>query len=413
MSSDSAFIGPKYPINYERSLDLLKQLEVPACFLRDTEEDTPSESKDFLESVVLVMKELSEIFTTEPENALNESLLDRVIFTSSKYLRDVKWSSEYIRDLAAELLAQLSQILHLSVAEMVDLRLEAILQQQIKPLFKRHPGLEKNFRKHRGKKTVDQEFYENQAWKSDCIGAVTGFKWCLQMTTSSTISHCQELIVPPLLTLVDDFDIRYKTIGVEILDLALSSIDISKLRKLALDQVFYEALTSCLTYRSNATEAELLSVSLSTILHLVNQMYPQNTKEWFLKVEEVFLNGIVDGFSLGGDNIAVRSVIIQKIPLFLNTMGPFSIQYLSTLVKELTRTLKLPILDDIQGKDIHLLTAQSIEALIQIAWPRLDSYCHDLLTAILVVWVNSQRKGGNPQGMLNNNHFSNLVIFKP
>lgn len=127
--------------------------------------------------------------------------------------------------------------------------------------------------------------YEDESvtrpWKSPTESyALDLLRWCVKSLTPPLTGRYWPLLVPPLLTLLDDTDTKYKALGAEFLGNLLKATSPNMLARTGLPDVFRESLQPSLHYLPPLTpEAEsvrLLCVAYPTIFTLFSAQYSSN-----------------------------------------------------------------------------------------------------------------------------------------
>ena len=94
----------------------------------------------------------------------------------------------------------------------------------------------------------------NKPWKSGKDGfALDLLKWVVQALDEKLLEVVWPMVVPPVLTLVDDWEVEYKAMGAELLQKVLNVTPPLLLERTGLGEVFEEALMPCLTFLPTIT----------------------------------------------------------------------------------------------------------------------------------------------------------------
>ncbi|OUM65517.1 hypothetical protein PIROE2DRAFT_7448, partial [Piromyces sp. E2] len=179
---------------------------------------------------------------------------------------------------------------------------EEILINKIKILFNQP------YRGSKIKKDFRNNIYDIQLWKTDHPASVYAFYWLTYMVDVNYINDCFSQIVPIILTLIDDYEIPYKLLGVKLMKYCIiNHTDPVQIRSTGLANVFLEALRLCLSFHSNPDLMdEALPCIISLIKLMINYNEPQNSPEFFSLIEKVVTEDIVKGLSLAiGKSTAV------------------------------------------------------------------------------------------------------------
>ena len=166
----------------------------------------------------------------------------------------------------------------------------SVYNSKVKPFFVRTKGSNGIF-------DPPMELEVDQGWKNDEILQILGET--LNRIHKSDFGSVQHLLFPPVITLIQDYEIKYKIMGIDLLRIVIGKAQ--DLGKTGLTELFLKDLNSCLTYHSNP---ELVQVSLDLMLDLI-EIYCSTDE-----LEKAMNDGIVRGlvYSLGV-NDQVQNVI--------------------------------------------------------------------------------------------------------
>lgn len=121
-----------------------------------------------------------------------------------------------------------------------------ILLTYLKPLFQStphpslHPETSRKLARDRGGELFRDNFGEG-AWKgkspSGGLGCWKVLAYVLEMLSKEDVEQIWHLLVPPLLTMLDDHEVRYRKQGIECLRVFLGKVDGGLLKKTGLDDL--------------------------------------------------------------------------------------------------------------------------------------------------------------------------------
>ncbi|RUS32623.1 hypothetical protein BC938DRAFT_474862 [Jimgerdemannia flammicorona] len=228
-----------------------------------------------------------------------------------------------------------------------------VLESHVRPAFAAqgtHPALDKR----RRRKGDVEPFYETQPWKERRQGdewdAVEVLNWCVLDTRSQShhiTSHFKKpdlepllpLLVPPILTLIDDWEVKYKTTGVVLLRHTLRNINPTHLSKMGLGDVFFDAVTTCLTYVNDPdSHIPLLCEGFPCALELARALHPRGSEKYIVAHERVLVNGVLSGLTYAGESLAVRRVLLEQVEEIYEGLGAVGVRYLKVGTDPVTRS---------------------------------------------------------------------------
>ncbi|KAJ3015347.1 hypothetical protein HKX48_004654 [Thoreauomyces humboldtii] len=223
--------------------------------------------------------------------------------------------------------------------------------------------------------------YDAQPWKEkrpDCVQVLT---WVVLHIEHGQWGPLQHHLFPPLLTLLDDYEPRYKTVGAHLVRHAIvkncSPMDV---RRTGLGDVFFDALLPLLTYHS---ELELLKEALPCIVELVPVLEPKDSRPYYSKLERILQDGILLGlsFAIGGKIETIR-VILSAIPPLISLLGLASVRFMKRLLGVSCDVLELHVHD----VPTQIIAAQVIVRIETECWPRMAVYRGMTMKAAATAW---------------------------
>ncbi|CAO3704003.1 unnamed protein product [Rhizopus stolonifer] len=249
----------------------------------------------------------------------------------------------------------------------LETHIKDILSKDIQSVFKRqtkqHPTLAKQPTRYK----ADSELHEEQLWKS---GQTTStLEFILQKANPTELQENLHLLIPPVLIILDDYDVQYKILGVKMVHLLITRMSSTFIIKSHLDNVFLESLFHCLYYLSQERDLELLEVTYPCLLHLISNMKKGHTKYVFY--ERVLIDGIATGLLHAGRKIQTLLVLLKHIPVLFHGLGSVGVQYLKVVIPPLCESISIQ--SNNNNPDMKLLITIAVDglvAVIQECWPR-------------------------------------------
>ncbi|KAL1915272.1 uncharacterized protein VTP21DRAFT_7548 [Calcarisporiella thermophila] len=365
---------------------LCTKLQVSPIFFSE-EHPTP-----FRESALETFKQLrSGLPDLIPINEGQErqEKIGKIIASCAGYWKGDKWSSKEIVLVVNDILERLRELLNYdSINSLFGFYLAQILQHHIRPYFTQsHPAMEKKRNRYVEKNKMD--LYEKQPWKTDRVETVSIMETCVLAAKQFDVESAFFLLIPPLLTLIDDYDIQYKILGVRMFSHVLSNVSASKLTASGLDGVFYEALLSCLSYRNDPSFDILIQHTFSALFRLVILTNPPDTERYFLQMDQLFAMTL-DGLRMSGDKPAYRAIYLEQIPLLIEKLGMVSIKYLKVVLEILLDTAQVPFVGADSMKRqvlrLHEICVKALDTAIKMGWPRIPVYRGLVLRIVAESW---------------------------
>jgi hypothetical protein len=243
----------------------------------------------------------------------------------------------------------------------------------------------------------------NKPWKNEREPyALDLLRWCVNALDESIVEEVWPQILPPILTLVDDWEAKYKTIGVKYVHELLKVTPPALLTKTGLGEVFEDALMPCLTFLPDITPEQesipLLDAVYPTLLILAAVRYPQfppavskysssdlaRRRVKFL--DTIIRKGVIYGYTYCSNYPRVTSALFKHLIPILNALGIESVKHLQYLLPILTETLSHPLAE--AQVETLVSATRALQAVVLNGWPRMVEYRGEVLKGLTFAWVN-------------------------
>lgn len=239
----------------------------------------------------------------------------------------------------------------------------------------------------------------NRPWKAEREHHVLGLlRWSTSTLDSATTERFWPLVIPPTLALVDDWEIKYKILGVQCLGQVLAVTSSSMLQRTGLGDVFDQALIPCLTYLPSLTPEDdsirLLNNVYPTILQLYRVRYPgelstsEPSRGRAKALDNLLRKGVLYTYENCSDRPNILSVSFQHLCKLLDCLGIDAVRHLRALTTMLTETLTRQVLATHADHHAVLsMAAQAYRSVIQNAWPRISEYRGEIMKGLAKCWI--------------------------
>ena len=223
-------------------------------------------------------------------------------------------------------------------------------------------------------------------------------QWCSAKLNRPLLEHVWPLIVPPCLTLVDDWQAQYKVQGAQLLQRVLEATSSPLLARTGLRPVFEDALLACLAYVPPVTPEDesipLLETVYPALLALARippapsssrpsaPLPPPRTK----LLDDILRKGILFGCTHCAARPRVLTVLLAQLPPLLRALGVHSTKHLPHLLPILTATLAPPVAPPAQHTPVLLTATRALQAVVLNAWPRVSAHRGEVMKGLALGW---------------------------
>ncbi|KAF2143828.1 uncharacterized protein K452DRAFT_224781 [Aplosporella prunicola CBS 121167] len=284
------------------------------------------------------------------------------------------------------------------------------LRLTIRPLFAkaRNPEITRQGRKsmqtERARTNIAllEDETETQPWKSARAQyALDLLRWTVLTLSSARVEQEWALLVPPILTLVDDASPPHKTTGAALLHALLLVTPPPLLQRTGLAPVFHAALMPCLTYLPPLTpESDALPLlhaafpalrALARVAHPLPNPHPPTapfdsaTLVRARALDRLVTDGVVAGFAHAGQHVRVAALLLRQLGPLLHDLGVHAVKHLGRLVPLLADVLA----DPLGAACLPLLreAAAAAGVLVRCAWVRAGVWRGEVLRGVGGAWV--------------------------
>ncbi|KAL8980136.1 MAG: hypothetical protein Q9205_004695 [Flavoplaca limonia] len=231
----------------------------------------------------------------------------------------------------------------------------------------------------------------SKPWKFQSPHILTVFYWVLEQLNGTMVEKHWPLIIPPLLTILDDVSIPLKIRGCQLLKILLKVVPPSLLERSGLGSVFHDTLMPYLLFLPSLTPEEesipLLNATYDTLLSLTLTRYKSSeTKSTKIKTLDAILRyGILKGYTHAGEKVRIAELLVKKSTDLVNAMGIYCVKHLKDLLPITSTVLTAPFAT--AYPPLLDASVQLLKAIIVNGWPRLAYHRAEILEGLLICWT--------------------------
>lgn len=261
------------------------------------------------------------------------------------------------------------------------------------------------------KRIGDEESEDvTKPWKSEKDNLSLGLlAWTIRTLDKQSIEKVWPLVIPPVLTLIDDWETKYKSLGASLLTQILAATPPSLLQRTGLGEVFEQALIPCLTYLPPLTPTEecvkLLDAAYPALLQLANVRYPldaagaattkipsgllPSSRLRNKALDTLIHQGIFHSYTHASQYPGLLLCLCTHLSSILDTMGLESVKHLNSLIPMLNEVLNNRTLANApEHQDVLIAAAQAMQSVLRNAWPRINIRRLEVVKGVIGCWLN-------------------------
>ncbi|KAJ7490315.1 hypothetical protein B0H11DRAFT_2156580 [Mycena galericulata] len=369
---------------------LLASLQVPPEFNRYNdipEPDVIARLDQWKQTAIRTLRELDICVQQGQANLSLEQQAD-IVAAASVFNEDDAWVTPESRSVAHDILHRYSE-------PPLPLIVQA-LQYNIKPLFRSNPHPSLNLETGRklarpaGGPMASQDFYDNQMWKEH-PGASNIVLWCVHHIESSAYEELWHLVIPPIMALLDDYEARYKLMGVRITAVMIEHVPSSVLKRTGVDSLLLASLNRSLTQLQSPVTPVLLPAAISTSLSLIQLMTSVGSADRFDQLCALLGDGIIGSvWPYASDRLEALLASIEALPAVVETLGVGSARYLKVLVTQLVHPLA-PLEYEKTSIALQISSLRALSAVIDACPERMTRWKGTILNGVGRCWVENRK----------------------
>ncbi|KAI9893151.1 MAG: hypothetical protein M1814_000699 [Vezdaea aestivalis] len=330
------------------------------------------EAVDDLTILIIALTDARDFWSTKEIAGAANDVLASTVHTNSRSIKNFR---HFLVSIVQPLFSRKS-----------DARLTAIGRKSMQPKAPRY--------------SLEDFSASSKPWKYRQYWIVAVFSWVIREIETKEIEECWPVIIPPLLTLIDDESIYYKAKGCEILQDLLPKVQPQFIKRTGIGDVFKDAVMPCLHYLPSLTPAyqssKLLAEAYPTLLKLSASLHEQQITDT-QKLD--FLDDILISGALGGidhttnvgdflENAPVIQVLLEQIPVLIDEMGTWAMAHVQSLIPFLCNLQEVCT----EPAQIQSLS-RSLKVIIQNAWPAIAPFEGQITEAAARIWLGTNKGG--------------------
>ncbi|KAJ3743501.1 hypothetical protein DFH05DRAFT_1618591 [Lentinula detonsa] len=364
---------------------ILRSLQIPSDYAQKSETTGITSQVEIWKAKTSCL--LRDLFELMREKELSIAEQADVVAAAASFDAHNSWTSPESRALATEILADFSE-------PNLPLMFQ-ILEKNVNPLFRSnlHPSLNPST----GRKTDrpaggpmgTHDFYETQAWKKYPAAANLVF-WCLRHIQSQDYDRLWYLVIPPIMTFLDDWQVPYKLKGVQMVEDLLQHVPREVLKRTGVDGLILTSLNTCLAQLDDTESPQLIQTAISVSLSLSLLTTTPGSSMQFDQLCALLGERIIGAIWLYSyDKLGVVQASVDSLPPLLNALGLGCCRYLKALIPQLLHPL-LPVSFTSHPVELQISSLRALTMIIHECPYRMSQWKGTIIDSISRCWVHSR-----------------------
>ncbi|KAI1785351.1 hypothetical protein LXA43DRAFT_1038675 [Ganoderma leucocontextum] len=317
-----------------------------------------------------------------------------IVYYTSPFDADGPWVLDSSREVARDILTTYA-------TPAADLQ-ERVLRNFVKPIFQRNPHPSVNVETGRklpraaGGPLGHLDYMEGQEWKNH-PGVSSVMSWCLSHADTSTVEKLWHLFVPPIMTLLDDYEAKYKLRGVQLVSQLLEASPPDLLRRTGIDSLILNSLKTCMAFLQHRETPNLIRATVPTSVRLTELTTAEGSAARFDQLCALLGDDIIGNIWIYASNDPdALQASVDAIPTVVKALGVGTSRYLKGLIPQLVFPL-IPAPDNGASIGSKLSSLEALCVVIKACAPRIHKWQGTILEAILKCWVDLPDSNVEPE----------------
>ncbi|EKM59557.1 uncharacterized protein PHACADRAFT_181556 [Phanerochaete carnosa HHB-10118-sp] len=278
--------------------------------------------------------------------------------------------------------------------------IEAVLTQRVKAVFKlnTHPKVSaatgRSLSRPVGGEGGAQDYYEGQLWKR-YPGLINVLDWCVKHLKPAALEKLWHLVVPPVMTLLDDYEFKYKLLSLPIVDHLLDSAPGELLRRTGINELLITSFKTALTFLRAPETPQLIRSVIFTWLKLTERSTSPATANRFEQLWALLGEGIIETVWLYGFNDAdTIQASVEALPDVVRALGIGAARYLKALISQLVLAL-IPAPENSAPIAFQISSVRALDVLVAECAPRMHKWKGTILDGVCRCWASLVESGAD------------------
>ncbi|KAJ6259260.1 hypothetical protein Dda_6159 [Drechslerella dactyloides] len=226
-------------------------------------------------------------------------------------------------------------------------------------------------------------------------------RFAIREMQPSVIERTWHLIVPPVLTALDDGNVLSRAHACDVLSSLLVSVDAEFLIRTGLKPVFEEAVTPCLHFLPPLTPVGQAGRSFAAGVGVLVTLAEAGTRddiEMYRNLDKIMRDGVLRAVTYAGENARMMEVVVAQAAVVARRLGTRTIRHLEKLIEMCEAPLVSPFMSTYPSLAVAAL--RTLEEVVRTSWPRMERHNVRVFNAIITCWTRVLADGGDGERKL-------------
>jgi len=231
-----------------------------------------------------------------------------------------------------------------------------------------------------------QDAYDSQIWKAHPgIGNV--ILWCVRRIDTDAYEQLWYLVVPPMVTLLDDFEARYKLLGIQVVNAMLERVPLSLLNRTGISELTLASLNRALTFLHSPFTPAVLRAAVPAATNLIERTTEYGSEERLSQLSALLGDGVIGSvWMYSSEDAGTVEASVDVLPIVVRALGVGAVRYLKALIPQLTHPLH-PVPYKKPNIALQLSSLHALGTVMQECAPRIQYWKGTIVEGVAKCWV--------------------------
>ncbi|EJD00972.1 uncharacterized protein FOMMEDRAFT_169184 [Fomitiporia mediterranea MF3/22] len=278
-----------------------------------------------------------------------------------------------------------------------DIKIElvkSVLEFHVKPLFVTNPHPQLNISTGRslhriaGGPMASQDYYDEQTWKNH-PSLSNLISWCISQIPTQDFEQVWHLLIPPVMTFLDDYQSPYKLRGVMLVSKLLDRVSPNLLKRTGIAQLLMSSLSRTLMSLHDELSPRVIRTTVPVTLRLIEMITPLDSAEQFDKLCSLLGDSIIGAVWIyASREKETIEASMDVLPLIIQALGIGTVRYLKALIPQCLHSITINDLTP-RSRPLERAALKALLTVIQECQPRMYHWKGTIIEGVGKYWISN------------------------
>jgi len=194
------------------------------------------------------------------------------------------------------------------------------------------------------------------------------------------------LIVPPIMTMMDDWQAAYRIKAIVVVEELLRRADAGLLKRTGIDTLLFSSLENSFAQLHTPQTPQLLFDAIRCYILLTTRATAPDSEERFNRLSDAISKGVLNAWTFAGSEVETMQSAAEGLALLVGEAGIGCARFLKAIIPQLTENMfTKPFVPPARG--LQLSTTQCLKVVVHECAPRIAEWKDRILHGLLKAWV--------------------------